>query len=152
MVSASFIYYTSALICWGKKNVPSVHPQSRLTADKWNPRYVLQNPETKAAFRAVPIEFRWASWQGTTVLTDWGRQRGTSSLWGLTGARSGGVCGCEAPSHRDYLLLQREETRSGSFHPPHGEQNTLHFRTEAVPCPWGDVVITNTVHKQPSWA
>lgn len=92
-----------------RENVPSVYPQSRLTADKWNPMYILQNPETKAAFRAVPIELRWASWQGTRVLTDWGRQRGTSSLWGPTGARSGGVCGCEAPSHRDYLLLQKEE-------------------------------------------
>lgn len=90
-----------------RKNVPSVYyTQSLLTAGKWN---ILTESRNKGSIQSVPIELRWASWQGTRVLTDWGRQRGTSSLWGPTGARSGGVFGCEAPSHRDYLLLKEEE-------------------------------------------
>lgn len=74
------------------------------SADKWNSTHILQHPRTQT-------ECGRTLWQNTGVLTDWGRQTGTSSLWGPTWARSRGVCGCEAPSHRDYLFLQdREDT------------------------------------------
>lgn len=120
------------------ENVPSVHCQSSSLGLCWR----LQ-PNTHLTGAKNKGKSQRAFGQDIWILTDWGKQRGTSSLSGPTGARLGGVCGCGAPSHRDYLFLWTEERHGWSFRLSWGSTSSGSTAASSR----GDAAVTGREHR-----